>query len=60
LEVSGGRDDQPVWQKIATLTKLVDELEQILCKIADDAGLPMPPEPVQSAHERALDLTMTE
>jgi UDP-GlcNAc:undecaprenyl-phosphate GlcNAc-1-phosphate transferase len=60
LEVSGGRDDQPVWQKIATLTKLVDELEQILCKIADDAGLPMPPEPVQSAHEHALDLTMTE
>jgi len=60
LEVSGGRDDQPVWQKIATLTKLVDELEQILCKIADDTGLPVPSEPVQSAHEHALDLTMTE
>jgi UDP-GlcNAc:undecaprenyl-phosphate GlcNAc-1-phosphate transferase len=57
LEVSGGRDDQPVWQKIATLTKLVDELEQILCKIADDAGFPIPPplpEPVQSAHQHAF------
>jgi UDP-GlcNAc:undecaprenyl-phosphate GlcNAc-1-phosphate transferase len=62
LEVSGGRDDQPVWQKIATLTKMVDELEQILCKIADDAGLPTTPlaEPVQSPHEHALDLTLTE
>jgi len=39
LEVSGGRDGQPVWKKIATLTKMVDELETNLCKIADDAGV---------------------
>jgi UDP-GlcNAc:undecaprenyl-phosphate GlcNAc-1-phosphate transferase len=62
LEISGGRDDEPVWQKIATLTKLVDELEITLNKIADDAGYPTPPlaVPVQSSPQRALDLTLTE
>jgi UDP-GlcNAc:undecaprenyl-phosphate GlcNAc-1-phosphate transferase len=62
LEISGGRDYQPVWQKIATLTKLVDDLELILNKIADDAGYPTPalPEAVQTSRQHALDLTLTE
>jgi UDP-GlcNAc:undecaprenyl-phosphate GlcNAc-1-phosphate transferase len=43
LEVSGRRDGQPIWKKIAELTKLVDELEFVLFKIADDAGLNVRP-----------------
>src|SRR5262249_10933636 len=39
LEVAGVRDDRPVWKKIAVLTKHVQDLEQILHKIADDAGI---------------------
>ncbi len=40
LEVVGGRDDQPVLQKITTLSNLVDDLELTLHKIADDVGAP--------------------
>ena len=49
LEVSGKRDEQPVWVKIATLTKLVDDLELALSKIADDVGLPTPARPIGGA-----------
>jgi UDP-GlcNAc:undecaprenyl-phosphate GlcNAc-1-phosphate transferase len=40
LEVSGVRDNQPIWMKVAMMTKLLDELEPTLCKIADDVNLP--------------------
>jgi UDP-GlcNAc:undecaprenyl-phosphate GlcNAc-1-phosphate transferase len=62
LEVSGMRDGQPVWQKIALLTKLVDELELALCKIADDIGIPARASavPGQPARLPLLDLNVTE
>jgi UDP-GlcNAc:undecaprenyl-phosphate GlcNAc-1-phosphate transferase len=40
LEISGKRDNQPVWMKVAMLTTWVDELELTLCRIADDVGFP--------------------
>ena len=64
LEVSGNRDEQPVWMKVAMLTKLVDDLELALCKIADGIGLPAPaPAPVRPALPAGLallDLNLTE
>ncbi len=43
LEVSGMRDEQPAWIKIAELTKLVDELEKTLTRIAQEKNLPGEP-----------------
>ncbi|HWY86824.1 MAG TPA: MraY family glycosyltransferase [Gemmataceae bacterium] len=62
LEVSGMRDDQPVWMKIAVLTKIVDELELTLSKIADEAGLPTRPYVASAPQPRqpVLDLNLTE
>jgi UDP-GlcNAc:undecaprenyl-phosphate GlcNAc-1-phosphate transferase len=40
LEISGKRDNQPVWMKVAMLTTWVEELEITLSRIAHDAGLP--------------------
>jgi UDP-N-acetylmuramyl pentapeptide phosphotransferase/UDP-N-acetylglucosamine-1-phosphate transferase/glycosyltransferase involved in cell wall biosynthesis len=39
LEVTGGRHDLPVWKKVATFTLLAGELEEILQKIAEAAGI---------------------
>lgn len=43
LEVTGGRDGQPVWKKIALLSEHIGELELILCRLAEDAGLMIQP-----------------
>jgi UDP-GlcNAc:undecaprenyl-phosphate GlcNAc-1-phosphate transferase len=43
LEVTGGRDGLPVWKKIALLSEHVGDLELILCRLADDAGLMVQP-----------------
>src|SRR5262249_10401911 len=63
LDASGSRDEQPVWMKVAMLTKLVDDLELALWKIADDIGLPAPaPAPVRPplpAGLPLLDLNLT-
>lgn len=44
LEVTGQRDERPVWQKIEALTHFVSDVEATLAKIADDlAQPPIPP-----------------
>jgi UDP-GlcNAc:undecaprenyl-phosphate GlcNAc-1-phosphate transferase len=43
LEVEGIRDEQPIWQKIATLMELVEELEVVIHKLAvTTAPKPLP------------------
>jgi UDP-GlcNAc:undecaprenyl-phosphate GlcNAc-1-phosphate transferase len=37
LEISGPRDDEPVWMKIATVAKMVDDLELAASALADSA-----------------------
>jgi UDP-GlcNAc:undecaprenyl-phosphate GlcNAc-1-phosphate transferase len=61
LEVSGGRDGEPIWKKVAALTKLADELEYILFKIADEAGLHtrLEAQPLHPAEAQVIDLTST-
>jgi UDP-GlcNAc:undecaprenyl-phosphate GlcNAc-1-phosphate transferase len=62
LEAAGPRDDQPVWMKIALLTKLVDEVEITLCKIAEDIGFSVAPAAVSvpSPAQPLLNLNLTE
>jgi len=62
FEVSGMRNGEPVWMKIALLTKLVDELELTLNKIADDVGLPIRPlaESVPNSPTPLLNLNLSE
>jgi UDP-GlcNAc:undecaprenyl-phosphate GlcNAc-1-phosphate transferase len=35
LEITGRRDDEPIWKKIATLTKLVEEIEQVVSSLVE-------------------------
>jgi UDP-GlcNAc:undecaprenyl-phosphate GlcNAc-1-phosphate transferase len=58
LEAAGPRDDQPVWMKIALLTKLVDEVEMTLGKLAEETVVAAGP--VSSATQPLLNLTLTE
>lgn len=41
VEVTGHRDDQPVWEKIAILTKLVEGIEERLAALAEQRAHPV-------------------
>lgn len=54
LEVTSLRDHQPLWEKVAELTKLVEDMEQALSKLAEATFKPAQDSPAESEIDHLL------
>jgi UDP-GlcNAc:undecaprenyl-phosphate GlcNAc-1-phosphate transferase len=50
VAVTGRRDDQPIWEKIATLAKLAQDFEATASQLTESVWVPSAPEPLRSPH----------
>jgi UDP-GlcNAc:undecaprenyl-phosphate GlcNAc-1-phosphate transferase len=50
VAVTGRRDDQPIWEKIATLARLAQDFEATASQLTECAWVPSAPEPLRSPH----------
>jgi UDP-GlcNAc:undecaprenyl-phosphate GlcNAc-1-phosphate transferase len=50
VAVSGRRDEQPIWEKIAILARLVQDFEATVSQLTEHVWVPSPPEPLRAPH----------
>jgi UDP-GlcNAc:undecaprenyl-phosphate GlcNAc-1-phosphate transferase len=50
VAVAGHRDEQPIWEKIATLARLVQDFEATVSQLTENAWVPSAAEPLRSPH----------
>jgi UDP-GlcNAc:undecaprenyl-phosphate GlcNAc-1-phosphate transferase len=50
VAVTGRRDEQPIWEKIATLARLVQDFETTVSQLTENVWVPSTPEPIRAPH----------
>jgi UDP-GlcNAc:undecaprenyl-phosphate GlcNAc-1-phosphate transferase len=50
VAVAGHRDDQPIWEKIATLARLVQDFETTVSQLTESVWVPSAPETLRAPH----------
>jgi UDP-GlcNAc:undecaprenyl-phosphate/decaprenyl-phosphate GlcNAc-1-phosphate transferase len=50
VAVAGRRDEQPIWEKIATLARLVQDFETTVSQLTEHVWVPSTPEPLRAPH----------
>jgi UDP-GlcNAc:undecaprenyl-phosphate GlcNAc-1-phosphate transferase len=50
VAVAGRRDEQPIWEKIATLARLVQDFELTVSQLTESVWVPSAPEPLRAPH----------
>jgi UDP-GlcNAc:undecaprenyl-phosphate GlcNAc-1-phosphate transferase len=50
VAVAGRRDEQPIWEKIATLARLVQDFEATVSQLTESVWVPSAPEPLRAPH----------